>query len=157
MEHDITEGVYVQFLTRDGAPTGYAFQQFHTGQTRTYGGVNYLSGGFEYTGATVDLGFPNAEALLVFHANVLGLNIWKQAADDLWIAKVRTVWLDAVTLIETSVQMIDTYAVTGFTHDEQQVSVMLGSPLDAIGGDWPRRVLTQAMVGALPPSADVRF
>jgi hypothetical protein len=37
------------------------------------------------------------------------------------------------------------------------VSVTLGSPLDAIGGDWPRRVLTQAMVGALPPSADLRF
>lgn len=157
MKRDIAEGVYVQFLTRDGAPTGYAFQQFHTGQTRTYGGVNYLFGSFEYTGATVDLGFPNAEALLVFHVNVLGLNIWKQAADDLWIARVRTVWLDAVTLNETSVQMIDTYAVTGFTHDEQQVSVMLGSPLDAIGSDWPRRVLTQAMVGALPPSADVRF
>ena len=157
MDHDIAEGVYVQFVTRNGTATGYAFQQFHVGQTRTYGGVSYLFGGFQYTGATVDLGFPNAEALLVFQVNVLGLNIWKQAADDLWIAKVRTVWLDPVTLNETTVQMIDTYAVTGFSHDEQQVSVMLGSPLDAIGGDWPRRVLTQAMVGALPPSADVRF
>jgi hypothetical protein len=157
MDYDIAEGVYVQFLTREGAPTGYAFQQFHIGQTRIHDGVSYLFGGFEYTGATVDLGFPNAEALMVFQVNVLGLNIWKQAADDLWVAKVRTVWLDAVTLDETSVQMVDTYAVTSFTHDEQQVSVMLGSPLDAIGGDWPRRVLTQAMVGALPPSADVRF
>lgn len=157
MDHDIAEGVYLQFLTRDGTPTGYAFQQFHVGETRAYEGVDYLFAGFQYSGATIDLGFPNAEAVLAFHANTLGLNIWKQAADDLWIARVRTVWLDPETLDETGVQMIDTYAVTGYTHDLQQVSLTLGSPLDAIGGDWPRRALTQAMVGALPPTGDTRF
>jgi len=157
MDHDISEGVYVQLLTRDGAPTGYAFQQFHTGETRTYQGVDYMHAGFAYSGATVDLGFPNAEAVLAFNADVLALNIWKQAADDLWIARIRTVWLDPVTLDETGIEMIDTYAITAYVQDLQQVSVTLGSPLDAIGGDWPRRVLTQAMVGALPPSADLRF
>jgi hypothetical protein len=157
MDHDIAEGVYVQLLTRDGAPTGYAFQQFHVGQVRTYQGVEYLHAGFQYSGASLDLGFPNAEAVLAFHANVLGLNIWKQAADDLWVAKVRTVWLDPVTGEETGISMEDTYAVTGYVHDLNQVTLTLGSPLDAIGGDWPRRVLTQAMVGALPPNGDVRF
>jgi hypothetical protein len=116
-----------------------------------------MHAGFAYSGATVDLGFPNAEAVLAFNADVLGLNIWKQAADDLWIARIRTVWLDPVTLEETGIEMIDTYAITAYVQDLQQVSVTLGSPLDAIGGDWPRRVLTQAMVGALPPSADLRF
>jgi hypothetical protein len=157
MEHDIAEGVYVEFLTRDGAATGYAFQQFHGDGPRDYEGTSYIYAGFQYSGATVDLGFPNAEAVLVFAANTLGLNLWKQAADDLWIAKVHTVWLDPVTLDETGVQMIDTYAVTGYAHDLQQVSLTLGSPLDAIGGDWPRRVLTQALVGALPPTGDTRF
>lgn len=157
MDHDIQEGVYVQLLTREGAPTGYAFQQFHVGENRTVDGVSYLFASFEYSGATIDLGFPNAEAVLAFRADVLGLNLWKQAADDLWIARVRTVWLDPETLDETGVQMLDTYAVTGYVHDLNTVSLTLGSPLDAIGGDWPRRVLTQAMVGALPPTAEARF
>jgi len=157
MDHDISEGVYVQLLTRDGAPTGYAFQQFHVGETRTYQGVDYQHAGFAYSGASLDLGFPNAEAVLAFNADVLALNIWKQAADDLWIAKIRTVWLDPETLEETGVEMLDTYAITAYVQDLQQVSVTLGSPLDAIGGDWPRRVLTQAMVGALPPTGDTRF
>lgn len=157
MDHDIAEGVYVELLTREGAPTGYAFQQFHVGQIRSVGGVDYQFASFEYSGATIDLGFPNAEAVLAFRADVLGLNLWKQAADDLWIARIRTVWLDPETLDETGVQMLDTYAVTGYVHDLSTVSLTLGSPLDAIGGDWPRRVLTQAMVGALPPTAEARF
>jgi len=157
MDYDISEGVYVQFLTKAGTPTGYAFQQFHQGEIRTYKGVEFLFAPFEYSGASIDLGFPNAEAVLAFHTSVLGLNIWKQASDDFWIARVRTVWLDPLTLDETGVEMVDNYAVTGFDHDLQIVSLRLGSPLDAIGSDWPRRVLTQAMVGALPPNGEVSF
>jgi hypothetical protein len=157
MDYDISEGVYMQLLTKAGTPTGYAFQQFHQSQVRTYKGIDFIFAAFEYSGASIDLGFPNAEAVLVFNVNTLSLNIWKQAADEFWIARVRTVWLDPSTLIETGIEMVDNYAITGFDHDLQQVSLRLGSPLDAIGSDWPRRVLTQAIVGALPPNGEVTF
>jgi hypothetical protein len=149
--------IYLQFVTREGAPTGYAFQQFYPGQARTYGGVSYFYKDFQYSGPMRESGFANAEAFLVFNAETLTLNIWKQACDDLWVARIRTVWLDSETLEETSVTTLQTYSVQTYQNDGQVVTLTVGSPLDAIGADFPARVLTTALVGNLPPSADMRF
>ena len=51
--------------------------------------------------------------------------------------------------------MIDVFMVTGFEHDSSRLNMRLGSPLDAISADVPRRRLTETLVGALPSTGQL--
>jgi hypothetical protein len=42
-------------------------------------------------------------------------------------------------------------------HDSSRLSVRLGSPLDAVAQNAPRRVLTQKLVGALPSTGNINL
>lgn len=153
-------GTYVSLLTRTGAnpPNPLNFQNFHNGEARTYDGVDYLFGSFGFSGGTVDVDAANIEASLVFQVNDVNLTFAQTSSDDLYIARVRTVWLDPDTLDEDpTLRMEEIYAITGFEHDNSRLTLRLGSPLDAVTANTPRRVLTQEMVGALPSSANISF
>ncbi len=151
----IAIGTYVSFLTLAGSETGYRFQNFHAKETRTFQGSTYLFAGFGFSGGTLDLAAANISASIVFAANELDLNIFKQVADLRYIAQVNTVWLDPETLNETSTFGEEIYQVTGFEHDSSRVQLRLGSPLDAVGADAPRRTLTQLLVGSLPSTGSI--
>jgi len=84
-------------------------------------------------------------------------SIFTQAVTDRWLIKLRTVWLDPDTLVESSTYSEELYAVTGLEHDSSRLSVRLGSPLDAVREHAPRRSLTQQLVGSLPTTGDGRF
>ena len=148
-------GTYLQLTTKEGAPTGFSFQNFFHGQSRPFKGDEYMYAGFGFSGSTVDVNAANISATLVFAVNTLDLNVFKQAADDRWVAIVRTVWLNPETLEETSTFLEEVYAVIGFSHDTSRLSVNLSSPLDAISGQAPRRTLNQALVGALPATGSI--
>jgi hypothetical protein len=148
-------GTYIKLLNPNGSSTGYLFQNFFQGETRVFEGDNYLFGAFGFSGATLDLQAANISASLVFALNELALTIFNQAVNDQWLVDVRTVWLDPDTLIETSLYTQETYAVIGMEHDSQRLSVRLGSPLDAVRQNTPRRSLTQALVGSLPTTGDI--
>ena len=148
-------GTYVKLLNPNGSSTGYLFQNFFQGETRTFNSENYVFGAFGFSGATLDLQAANISANLVFALNELALTIFNQAATDRWLIELRTVWLDPDTLIETSIYSEETYAVIGLEHDTQRLSVRLGSPLDAVRQNAPRRSLTQALVGSLPTTGDI--
>ncbi len=148
-------GTYISLRTRKGGETGYAFQNFFHGETRTYNEERYLYAGFGFSGSSVDVTAANISASLVFAVNQLDLNVFKRAADELWIMRVRTVWLDPGTFIETSTYLEEVYAITGFEHNTSKLSVRLSSPLDAVTGQAPRRTLNQALVGALPTTGSI--
>jgi hypothetical protein len=148
-------GTYISLRTRKGGKTGYAFQNFFHGETRTYNGEQYIHAAFGFSGSAVDVTAANISASLVFAVNQLDLNVFKLAADELWIVRVRTVWLEPDTLVETSTYLEEVYAVTGFEHDTSKLSVRLSSPLDAVTGHAPRRTLNQALVGALPTTGSI--
>jgi len=148
-------GTYIKLLNPDGSSTGYLFQNFFQGETRTFNSENYVFGAFGFSGATLDLQAANISANLVFALSELALTIFNQAATDRWLIELRTVWLDPDTLIETSIYSEETYAVIGLEHDTQRLSVRLGSPLDAVRQNAPRRSLTQALVGSLPTTGDI--
>ena len=69
----IAIGTYIKILDRAGSSTGYAFQNFHSGETRTYNNENYVFAAFGFSGGTVDLQAGNISASLVFAANELDL------------------------------------------------------------------------------------
>lgn len=148
-------GTYVRILDRDGKPTGYAFQNFFQGESRSYNGDSYVFAGFGFSGGTLDLQSGSITAALVFAVNELDLNVFQTASDNHWLAEVRTVWLDPDTLNETRQQSEELYAVLGFEHDTSRLQVRLGNPLDAVQENVPRRVLTQTVVGALPSTGQI--
>ena len=150
-------GTYIRLVDRDEAFTGYAFQNFHVGETRNYNGTGYMYAGFGFSGGTLDLEGGNISASMVFSLNELSLSVFSQAASDRWLAQIRTVWLEPDTFNETSKHSEELYAITGINHDNSQLSVRLGSPLDAVQVNLPRRVLTTSLVGELPSTGQINL
>ena len=153
----IAIGTYIKLVTNDQAATGYQFQNFHVGENRNYNGASYMYAAFGFSGGTLDLEAGNVSASLVFAVNELDLVVFKQAADDRWLAQIRTVWLNPDTLDETGTYSEELYAITGFEHDTSRLSVRLGNPLDAVSQNAPRRVLTQKLVGSLPSTGNINL
>jgi hypothetical protein len=154
---EIAIGTYIRFQLPTGADTGHAFQNFHAGDTRSYQDINYTYAGFGFSGSSVDLQGSNIRASLVFAVNQLLLNFIQQAADERWIIRIRTVWLDPDTYAETSDFMEETFQVTGYQHNGSRLALEVSSPLDAVSGQAPRRVLTQYLVGSLPATGQIFF
>jgi hypothetical protein len=153
----IAIGTYVSFQERDGTFTDNDFQNFHRAETRNYNGRDYIYGAFGFSGAAVDVNGANIQAQLVFGVNDLILNIAQTAANEFWIARVNTVWLNPDNFDETAQRLEEVYAVVGFEHDNSRISLRLGSPLDSVQFDVPRRVLTMRTVGVLPTTGNVSF
>jgi hypothetical protein len=150
-------GTYIAFQTRAGVDLNQNFQNFHVGETRTYGGRDFLFSSFGFSGAAVDVEAANIQASLVFPLSSVGLSLFQNVADQYGVVEVQTVWLDAGTLAETATNLSELYAVTAFTHDNSRITLQLGSPLDSVSQNIPRRRLNQEMVGALPSTGNVSF
>ena len=157
----IAIGTYVRFLRNDGTALGNGtrnLQNFHQGdEPRTYDGVEYVYGAFGFSGSTVDADGANVEATLVMQVNELNLNFATEAANNFYLAQVRTVWLDPDTLDETNLRLEEMYTVVGFEHDNSRLGLRLSNPLDAFSANAPRRRLSQEMVGSLPTTGNISF
>ena len=133
----------------------YLFQNFFKDQTRVWQGKSYVFAGFGYSGSTIDAQGGNVSAQLVFGVNDITLNLAKEAADNRYTVEIQTVWLDPESLTEKASYMLDVFMITGFEHDNSRLSMRLGSPLDAISADVPRRRLTEPLVGSLPSTGQL--
>lgn len=153
----IALGTYIQLLDHDGVEQALRFQNFHQGDTRSYNGRDYPYAGFGFSGGTVDLQAGNVSASLVFAVNQLDLNVFQQLVTSRWLIQIRTVWLDPETLDESTTFGEEVYALTGLEHDSSRLSVRLGSPLDAISQNAPRRLLTSDLVGSLPSTGNINL
>ena len=150
-------GTYAKLLTADGIDAGYNFQNFHYGEIRSYNGSDYMYASFGFSGGTVDLQAGNIDASLVFAVNALALSVFQDSAAFRWLIEIRTVWLDPETFEEGTTYGEEIYAITGLEHDTSRLSVRLGSPLDAVSQNAPRRLLTQDLVGALPSTGNINL
>lgn len=150
-------GTYISFQQRDGTFTDNDFQNFHRAEVRTYNGRDHTYAGFGFSGASVDINGANIQAQLVFNLNDIILTIAQNAANGFWVVRVSTVWLNPDNFNETAQRLEEVYAVVGFQHDNSRISLTLGSPLDSVQSDFPRRVLTQRNVGVLPTTGNVSF
>ena len=151
----IAIGTYLEFLTFEGKSTGHRFQNFFPGEVRQWDDNDYLFAGFGYSGTSIDLQGGNIDASLVFAVNDLTLNHAKLAADESWVTKISTVFLDNESFLETEKFQTDEFGVTGFEHDSLRLQFRLSSPLDSVSGDVPRRRLIEKLVGALPSTGNI--
>jgi len=150
-------GTYLRLLFRDSSPTGYSFQNFSAGTVVSYLGTDYISAGFGFSGASFDASASSISATLIFGLSQLDLNVFQQASEGRWLAEVRTTWLDNTTLLPTDDWSLEIYEVLGISHNGVELSVRLGSPLDAVLQNCPRLRLSQKSVGALPPTGQISF
>jgi hypothetical protein len=153
----IAIGTYIHLISAQGTDTGFLFQNFHHGEQRTYNGKNYMYAAFGFSGGTVDIQAGNIDASIVFAVNQLDLTVFQQAVAERWLIEIRTVWLDPDTFEEGSTYGEEVYAITGMEHDTSRLSVRLGSPLDAVRQNAPRRLLTQDLVGSLPSTGNINL
>lgn len=148
---------YIVFQDQAGVDVGFNMQNYHAEQSRVYIGRTFMWGGFGYTGSSVDLNASNTESQLVFAINPLVLSTVKQAVDSEWIVQVNTVWLDPDTLDETADRLTEIYTAVGYQTDTVNVTLRLGSPLDAQSAEIPSRVLTRKIAGQLPATGQLSF
>jgi hypothetical protein len=151
----IAVGTYCRFQDKNGSDQGLNLQNFHQGESRSFDGATYTFGNFSFSGSTVESSGANVQAELVFAVNELILNTAKTASDNRWIVRVQTVWLDPETLVETGAFVSEVYAVLGYSQNSGRMSWRLGSPIDAIAANVPRRVLATKYVGSLPNTGSI--
>jgi phage-related protein len=153
---ELALGNYLDLSTQSGGRV-YRFQNFYINKTATYQGGEYSFLPFGFSGVTVNRTGDNIEASLVFPNNEISRAWVVNAVTDFWIATVFVVVLDpdgvaAPDLLHRYVGQVATGA-----WDETAVTLRLNTVIDAVGAEVPMRRLTQALVGAIPTSNNVRL
>jgi len=140
----------------------YRFQNFFVGKQITHSGRKYEFAPFGFSGVTVNRTGDGLEATLVFPNNNITRKWAIEAIEKNWVMEVDVLIIED-TDVETGLTATHTIAhtytgqVTGGNWDNVSVSMELGSVLDAVGTDIPRRSLSQRMIGNLPVSNNVRL
>jgi hypothetical protein len=142
------------------------FQNFFIGKQITHGGLDYFFVPFGFSGVTVNRTGDGLEATIVFPNNDLSKDLTRswavEAVNEHYVMEVDVLIIedpDPVTGLSASHSIVHTYTghVTGGQWDNISVNLNLGTVLDAVGTDVPRRSLTRAIAGNLPISNNVRL
>ncbi len=137
---DNGSGVYVQ------SPNNYI----------TFNGENYYYLPFLYQGAAKNRSGDNLEAQLVLANNTLAMNRAREAVTNKWHIEVSVCIVNTSTLSPERTLTTDNWLASSLSYDPTTVEVLLSSAIDAVGSNAPSRVLTTAMVGALPTSGQMQ-
>lgn len=135
----------------------YRFQNFHIGESASYGGASYQFLPFGFSGVTINRNGDNTDASLVFPNNELSRGWAVTAIENRWLATVFVLSLnpDDRTTGTLMHQYVGQIAEGGW--DESSLTLTLNTVLDAVGADVPMRRLTQSLIGALPLTSNVRL
>ena len=122
----------------------------------TFNGEKYYYLLFIYQGAAKNRSGDNLEAQLVFANNALSMNRAREAVMNKWHVEVTVCTVDPATLVPEKILTSDNWLASSLSYDATTVEVLLSSAIDAVGSNAPSRVLTTAMVGALPTSGQIQ-
>ena len=161
-------GNFMRFTPPTGSRAGvgdyygsieYAFQNFFIGKVISYDSVDHDFRPFGFSGATINKNGDGMDANLVFPNNALTRDWADKAVKNRWLARVDVVSVDPDSTTVTTSTRVHVYhgQVTGGKWDATALTLQLGSVLDAVGADVPRRNLTQRLVGRLPTTSNVRL
>ena len=127
----------------------YHYQNFFIGKNITHYGSEYQFAPFGFSGVTVNRTGDGLEAALVFPVNKVSLSWGIKAIEN----------PDPDTGLSATNTIVHTYTgqVLGGQWDNTSLNLELGSILDAVGTDVPRRALTNRIVGNLPITNNVRL
>ena len=113
---------------------------------------------FIYQGASKNRNGDNLEAGLIFANNILTMNRAREVVTKKWHVEVSVCTMNAFTydLIPDRTLTSDIWLASSLSYDSEVIEVLLSSAIDAVGSNAPNRVLTSAVVGALPTSSQIQ-
>lgn len=146
---------YARFKTFVGAYTGTPYQNFFINEAKVYGGVTYSYAPFVVSINAGTKGGDRSENALVAPCNAITVNLFAEAAINSYLLEVKSVELDSSDFSEVALITDDLWRVSRLESDEENISLRLMSPLDAVRGQVPRRILSSYLVGSLPTSSTI--
>lgn len=146
---------YSRFLTKDGVPTPYAYQNFSINETRVYNGVTYNFAPFGYTLGAGSKGGDRSDSALVAGLDAISVNLFAEAVENRYLLEIKTVSLDPENFTDDVLIRTELWRVAQYEMDTQKVSLRLSNPLDATKSDIPKRRLSTKLVGALPTTGSL--
>jgi hypothetical protein len=155
---DVAVGSYIRFKNKCG---GYVqlrnFQNFFVSETRTFGGTTYVFAPFYISGNVSTRGGDSMQANFTTIPNALTSSLTAEAVLNGWLIEVKTVLLNFVSGSFTEGQVLteQIWSCSSKSDDFEKISVGLSTPLDATRAQVPKRVLSEFLVGALPPTGSI--
>lgn len=163
---------YIQFRYKDNTLVpSRNFQNFFVNETRTLADSLYQFAPFRITGTISSKGGDSAQASIITVPNAITVGIATEAVLNYFIVNVKTVMVNATSLaVEGENQLLGTqvgsfteagiissevWSCSNMTQDYEKITITLSSPLDATRKQVPRRVLSQALVGSVPPTGNI--
>ena len=146
---------YIRLLDSNGTPTAYAYQNFSVNQTRSYSGITYAFLPFAVSTGAGTKGGDRSSTQLVVGLNQISVNIFAEAVQQRWLLELKTVSLSVSDFSDDALVRSELWRIASYDMSTERLVLKLSSPLDAAASDVPRRVLTTALVGALPTSGSL--
>ena len=150
---------YFLTLTEVGAGPGATLrgQNFFVNSNVTYNGADYSFLPFGFSGVTVNRNGDNQSTSIVVPNNTLVRTLLSRVMTGRWLAGVDTALLDPGNSSNYTTLTTYTGQVVAATISGPSIEIELGSILDAVGADVPRRRITEDLFGPLPSTANVRL
>tara|TARA_B100000902_G_C27235379_1_gene877094 strand:- start:7 stop:465 length:459 start_codon:yes stop_codon:yes gene_type:complete len=127
------------------------YQNGNVGQS--VNGHQYLS--FIYQGAAMNRSGDNLESALILSANQISMNAVQAAVESRRKVTVQTYLMNESFTSRLNKLTEEIWIAASMSFDTETIEVLLSSAIDAVGATTPNRVLTRAMVGALPVSGTI--
>ena len=147
---------YVRFKTFQGQYlSGFAFQNFFIGQTKTRDAVDYLFAPFGITTGAGTKGGDRSDSALVAPAYPLTVNLFVDACKQKWLVEISMVLLDPLTFDEVQLITTEQWLSSKVEVSTERAVLRLSSPLDAVDSQVPKRMLSSVLVGSLPSTGNL--
>lgn len=163
---------YIRFKYKDNtAVPSRSFQNFFVNESRTLNSVSYMFAPFKVTGNISSKGGDTATASIITVPNAITVGVATEAVLNYYLISIRTVLINADTLApangnqligtetgsfsEAGVISNELWSCSNLTQDYEKITISLSSPIDAARKQVPRRVLSQTLVGSVPPTGNI--
>lgn len=147
---------YIRFKTFAGAYVGgYNFQNFFVNESKTRSGVSHTFAPFAASTGAGTKGGDRADAAVVAPSYPLVANLFVEACQNRYLCEITAVLLDPETYAEVATLTTETWMCARPELNTERAVLRLASPLDAVDGQVPRRVLNSSLVGNVPTTGSL--
>lgn len=147
---------YIRFKTRQGTYIPeYNFQNFFVSEKRTRAGVTYIFAPWAVTAGASTKGGDRSDSALVSLPSPLAMSIFVEACRENWLCEIAVALLDPATFDELYLITTETWTCSRPETTTERAVLRMASPLDAVDGQVPKRVLSSVLVGSLPSTGSL--
>jgi hypothetical protein len=144
----------IEISNADGT-VQHRFQNSQVGTTIAYRSSDYPYLSFIYQGAAKNRTGDNLESSLVLATNALSMGYAAEAVQKRWNVRVDSCSMNPATFVVARTLTTEFWIAASMSYDPETIEVLLSSSIDAVGANAPTRVLTTALVGALPTTGQI--